>query len=549
MVRTRPFLPLLLFVSALVSFAQEKKLARIEGTVVDSAAGTPLRKVKVNASRRGAERSMTSAETGADGHFVFDNLEPGTYSLRAGKPGYVTQAYGSRTASWSGTALTLTAGQQMKDLEFKLVRQGVIAGKVTDEDGEPAPQNTSVSIQRVKAGRHTQTAGFEQTNDLGEFRVANLPPGRYIVGVIPPFGGDGLVTPPPKTDEPVETLVPTYYPGVTDAASATVLEVHGGQELSGIDIVLRKAKSYRVEGSVAGISAAHPARNLSIHIMPRNRDEGGMYAAASGRVRPDGTFTVQNVVPGSYHLAVFEPSERRMRSLGRVAVDVASSHVRGVVVTLTEPLTVTGTLKTEDNKPLPQATVRVGLRSSGGAGFGGMPTTVNADGTFRIEGVSQDRYLVTLSGFDDTLYLKSVRWGKQDVLDGGLDLGEAQGTVALEAVLGTKPGAVEGTVAVDGKAQAGVGVTLVPDPPRASQSQFVRFSTTDQNGRFSLKGAAPGTYRIYALPETTELDLLFDPDAMKPFEGKGVKVTVEEGHTASVQLAPISSAEAPDQTP
>ena len=41
----------------------------------------------------------------------------------------------------------------MKDLEFKLMPQGVIVGKVLDEDGEPAGEG-------VSRERHAESAGI-----------------------------------------------------------------------------------------------------------------------------------------------------------------------------------------------------------------------------------------------------------------------------------------------------------------------------------------------------------------------------------------------------
>ena len=43
--------------------------------------------------------------------------------------------------------LTLTAGQRKSGIDFKLVREAVIAGKIVDQDGDPAA-NITVQVPR-----------------------------------------------------------------------------------------------------------------------------------------------------------------------------------------------------------------------------------------------------------------------------------------------------------------------------------------------------------------------------------------------------------------
>jgi hypothetical protein len=539
----RVALAVLLLGAAAVSFPQEKKLAKIEGRVIDSVTGEPVRKATLTA--RGSV-----VESEANGHFVIDNLEPGTYTLMAQKPGYPDQIYGARSTLYGGTSLTVAAGQHLKDIEFKLIPQGVITGRVVDEDGEPVGEGIYVSaMRRSRSGRVNSSAG-ETTNDLGEFRIPNLDAGRYLVSANPQMRWSGEIRRDTKGDEPpVDTPAPTYYPGVTDAAAATAVDVQPGRQVSGIDIILRKARAYRVEGTLAGLTAAYPARSLQVILFARDRKDGGLGPMGHGIVDPDGKFTVVNVIPGAYTLNVLTRVDRQTCAVGRAAVDVTSGHVRGLVVNVTDPLVVTGKVRVEDNQAFPFETLRLTLRPEDGAPTGGRPPSVNPDGSFRFDGVGVGKYALQLYGLKDAAYLKAARWGKQDVLNGGLDLREAQGPIALELVLGTKPGTVEGTAQVDGKPQPGAGVSLRPDPPRGYARQFTGFATTDQNGRFSIKGMAPGTYKLYALADPRETDLLFDSEAMKPFEGSGVKVTVEEGRTTHANVTPFNPEEAPARTP
>src|SRR5699024_9264681 len=72
-------------------------------------------------------------------------------------------------------------------IELKLSPQSVIAGHVFDEDGDPV-QGVNVEVWRYAypGGRRrlAQTQNGS-TNDLGEFRIANLSPGRYFISATP----------------------------------------------------------------------------------------------------------------------------------------------------------------------------------------------------------------------------------------------------------------------------------------------------------------------------------------------------------------------------
>jgi hypothetical protein len=58
--------------------------------------------------------------------------------MRLERTGYVSQRYGQDEPDKPGAILALAPGQKMTDLLFCLQSAGVITGRVSDEDGEPA---------------------------------------------------------------------------------------------------------------------------------------------------------------------------------------------------------------------------------------------------------------------------------------------------------------------------------------------------------------------------------------------------------------------------
>ena len=79
--------------------------------------------------------------------------------MTASKLGYMTVAFGQRRASDRGDIVTVAAGATVEHIDIVLPRGGVIAGRITDENGDPV-ENTAVGVWQIKfsAGRRRLTA-------------------------------------------------------------------------------------------------------------------------------------------------------------------------------------------------------------------------------------------------------------------------------------------------------------------------------------------------------------------------------------------------------
>jgi len=92
--------------------------------------------------------------------------------------------------------LSLVSGQEVKDVIFRMVRAGVITGKVVDEAGEPM-LGAAISVLRKPSEEEVEDeepgtkkkyqlvpAGAGATDDRGAYRVFGLKPGDYYVKAI-----------------------------------------------------------------------------------------------------------------------------------------------------------------------------------------------------------------------------------------------------------------------------------------------------------------------------------------------------------------------------
>lgn len=284
-------------------------LARVEGRVTNSVTGEPLRKAEVQLTGAGEY----SAIADGSGHFVIDQVSPGAYNLTAQHQNFAVQRYGATRPGLPGTKLSLSAGQQLTNIELKLTPFGVISGKVVDEDGDPVT-GVSVTVMKWQFSRNGRqlapSGGGGTTNDRGEYRIFNLPSGRFFLVARPirmhRFTPDVSVNASLNVRNPAlvqeqarEEYATTFYPSAPDVTSATPVVVAAGQETSGRDLQLRKSRVFSVQGRVAGFQKG---QRISLSLMPAETSSGSFFEMnrSSTLRQEDGSFAFRDIAPGRY---------------------------------------------------------------------------------------------------------------------------------------------------------------------------------------------------------------------------------------------------------
>src|SRR6267154_6225650 len=108
--------------------------AVVAGAVTRDPGGEAVKKALIELiAENQSEGGNYTALTGADGSFRIENIVPGRYRLFVERTGYQEVDRHHRRAE--GRVLTLTAGQEVKDLIIRLQAAAVVEGRVTDEDG------------------------------------------------------------------------------------------------------------------------------------------------------------------------------------------------------------------------------------------------------------------------------------------------------------------------------------------------------------------------------------------------------------------------------
>ena len=322
---------------------QAAPTARLAGRVTVEGTNVPLadaRIILVFAPRRMPQRPMLpigpppQATTDQDGRFAFPRLRPGEYRVEVQRTGYAPL-----DEAGQGHTIELADGQTIDNLQLQMQKGAVIAGRILAPSGEPQADVHVMALRRIEGPRMpprlipAPMQGMQQTNDLGEFRIAGLPPGEYFVSAAPnmqsPYGGPGITPPSPGQSRTAVTT--TYYPGTTDQAAAQPVAVARGAEVGNISFMLQSLPVFRVSGVVVD-EDGKPVAGAFVMLMgdPRN----GMFmgpGASRGPSGDDGRFIIDSVVAGTYHATASVPIVRTWSSPGGTGGTVESGERRGAV--------------------------------------------------------------------------------------------------------------------------------------------------------------------------------------------------------------------------
>jgi Carboxypeptidase regulatory-like domain len=534
--------------------ADRSATASVAGQVVRADTGEPLKKAQVGLWSNEQQTSY-QAVTDVEGRFQIIDVKPGRYRLWAGRDGYVTASYGEKPSRRRTPTTILGPGQQLRDVVFRLQRTAVITGRVVNEDGEPMPEVEVTLFARQAGLRQRMMRPPVRTNDLGEYRIFRIDPGKYYLSAAPPNRTTELWDVVSTSDQGEERksekknespiYAPLFYPATTDFDQAARLAVKGGDELR-VDFTFAPAQVYSVRGRVLGavLKTKEP-----LVVMLASPNAGGMNQQAA-RVRNDGTYEIYPVLPGSYRLAVSTGPDYNpmMQSTAKIKVEVTNTDLENVDLTASaaRKTEIKGRLMVEGEPSAKLDKFALSLVDDGEEDDEFSQRTsarVNADGSFSFESVSAGTYSIqvhTIYGSDREYYVKSGRFGSRDLPQSSFNVTEAS-SPRLELVLSSSTARLEGVV-VDDKDRPVPGATVVAVP--ASKFKNLNYwypdGVTDNSGRFVLPRLRPGDYQLVAFEDADYMDAL-DPAALERTENAGAKAQAQAGSTATVKVKVIAT--------
>lgn len=365
--------------------------AVVKGRVVDGVTGNPIPRARVRLMNGAAMKPPVL--TDGSGSFEFTGLPPGMHGLMVEKSTYLVGRYPEAARSLRAAAQPrLVRDGEVVEIAIPMFRGGAIAGRIFDAHGDPLDL-AQVRVLRVRGGRPT-SAGQAQTNDLGEYRVPRLQPGRYVLQVRPQTS-QGFQD-PALVETPLPQPVPTYYPNVLALSQAQPITVNRGETISGMDMRLAEGLPTLVTGTVLRTDGeAVSVGSVSTRFTGPEASFGFDNAGGTG-LRPGGTFRL-TLAPGEYIVeaqvparqgpVVAGPSEVLFGS-GRITV--GGGTVENVTITVGRGATATGKVVFEGSSPPPPnpGNTRIPLYNPNGPGCRVGEATFAADWTFKLEGLN-----------------------------------------------------------------------------------------------------------------------------------------------------------------
>lgn len=506
--------------------APQKRERTIEGVVRDGSSGLPLAGVSIRAN--GTDWQTV---TDLEGRYVLRGLEPTSYIIAAPKAnGY--------SSTWRRVNLKSALTAQA---DLSLVRESVIAGRITDAEGRPV-QRAKVTVRSYYSQGNKvaiSTIRAVSTDDAGYYEIRGLKQGRYLLKVVPLPLGVMKITPESSAavgaSGPVFSTVRTYYPNSLSADGAARIRLDGGQRMDALDIKLQEVPVVCITSAVSGSMHRASVQLYDVEEVPTA-------PIASGGVGDGERFRVCGVSSGRYRLqAVIQESGQLLQ--GEAVFSVGAHDMEVPSIVLVPPAIVTGRVVVEGDQALP-STGTVSLFDNERSGLHGESPDAQLDrntGDFSLSVAPGNAYRLDVSHMPPEYYVKTALLDLSDALVGRLRVGP--GKSRLEIVLGNDGGQIAGVVNErHSQAVSDALVVLVRmgtfDP--GPQSSWT--TRADQNGEFAFTGRPPGDYYLLAFPSSTlEEDVSLEAISRHLSRASRIAFSAQNRRAASIGVVPFDA--------
>lgn len=509
--------------------------ATLRGHVVAADTGQPLRKAQVRVVA-GDIRESRMTTTDADGRYEFKELPAGRYNVMASKGSYVNLQYGQQRPFEAGKPLEILDGQTVEKVDFSLPRGGIITGRILDEFGEPLAEAQVMArrYQNIGGRRRLVPAGrTATTNDIGEYRLFAIPPGQYyLTATLRNFMG--MI----GDSDDRSGYAATYFPGTANIAEAQRVTIGIGQVMSDLNMALMPTRTARITGTAVD-SQGRPM--MGGVIAAPVGDSMMMMFGPPGQIKPDGSFAISGLAPGTYRLQTMGGGGDTESASAEVSV--SGDDVNGIRLVGSKPSTASGRIIVDPAaaQSLRPSMLRVMAQP---AVFDGPmmgppapPAAVNDDLTFEVK-ARPGKMRIAFAGQLPGWTIRAVRYRGIDVTDSGIEFRANEDISDVELEITNRVTDLSGLV-TNGRGQAVKEYSVIVFPQDRDKwtpgSRYMRTGRPDQDGRFKLTGLPPGQYHILAL-DYVDANEWNDPEFLDRVRSKATPVSINEGETKSADL-------------
>jgi len=321
-------------------------------------------------------------------------------SPRSSRRGSIRQTFYPGVNDFSKAAIVeVSEGGEAKNIDITVDTNDssprfAVTGRIVDAVSNEPVSNMNIGLQRTAVDRsESMSGGFLSSDNLGQFKIEGLSPGKYGI----------FIEAAPSSDLRAD---PVAFEIIDANVDGIVIKTLRGASVSGQIFLESDDKSIRSKLNQLALSA-----NVSVNTQSSMHTYG-----KSVRIKPDLSFQIGGLQEGLVNFSVYSlDGSLRGVAISRIERDglVQSNGVEvkdGEQVTGLKILlnvnsgTIRGVLKTEHGELPPTARISVWLSNSG-AEAGRMqpqqmqPATVDSRGHFIVEGVAAGTYEVNANVF------------------------------------------------------------------------------------------------------------------------------------------------------
>lgn len=507
----------LLFLLLAAHFAALPQIA-VEVHVANSLTNAPIPGANVVFVSSGDDR--VSGRTDAAGVFTA-HLASGKYLLNVTRRGYVMKN------GAMGEMVSVTDGQSPVIAELNPL--GIVAGRVLDQFGDPV-RGAVVHLEDETdfPGQEGawESRGSAFTNDLGEYRVAEVPAGEHHVLI--EYQSGGPRAPVARGSRLHWSLIGglAFYPDASSIEQSQKIAVAAGAvtRLNDARISVRPAVT------IAGRITPAPAIPNNTLVSLESTSKIALHSSAAvqaQQIDAKGEFHYE-ALPGTYKLSAFDTKTGKVSQ--PITITAETAPVTGIELGLTSSYDITGRITVESKASLDFSKLVLT--------FGDRPMRIESDGSFHTTVPGRKAYL-NLQNLPEGWYMKSALVRGKPVRGNQFEVEAGSNEVLVSVSSGGAR--VQVVVRAPDSMPEEVFVLLIPEgvePPALQAFPNDRGTTSEPIEFHSLR---PGTYRIFAL-DAAAWAMMMRPDIlMTQYKNDAPAISVAEGEskTAAVSLMRI----------
>jgi hypothetical protein len=373
----------------------------------------------------------------------------------------------------------------------------------------------SLRVSQVVNGRRVwQRQGQRQTDEDGNFRIADLKPGTYYVEA-GPNSRARLTGQGDRAGEKFQVVPAEYYPGVREISAASPVRVTPGQHVA-LEFAMKRVPAFRLSGAITG-ATTNSGQIILLDGDGENVNLGIRYDNRTGR------FQAFPVPAGSYRIRYNGRDAEGHQIFADVPISV-SGNISELRVPVERTMSVpvefnTASTRQNSGESMPGGFVYSGppvsdLRALHRQGFNGQlhltsrtppyqqfyAVRETEGGAMLIRGLEPGTYDVEVNA-NGASYVASITCGGLNLLSEPLVIAEGADPQAIEVMLRDDGASLSGTVQMPEVGRPAM-VLIVGDGDAQSPRQI----WVDGSGKFQAEEIAPGSYEVLAVDRTDGIE-------------------------------------------